>query len=180
MLIRSHSRGSHDPGFGSRGGSESFDRSAPAQIARKVLGGDAVEAPDPFFESAMVGVHVVDVMFGRLRLWVSGSGQHVEFESGASRERGNGRPSIAAKVRGRGDRAAQRGRNADGIEPRQDGVQGRARAVTGDEDWDLFRRQAAFAGFASPLARRSGKVFALALEQVAKLFEFLHKSSRSI
>src|ERR1700689_381824 len=76
MLIRSHSRGSHDPGFGSRGGSESFDRSAPAQIARKVLGGDAVEAPDPFFESAMVGVHVVDVMFGRLRLWVSGSGQH--------------------------------------------------------------------------------------------------------
>jgi hypothetical protein len=31
------------------------------------------------FESAMVGVHPVDVMFGRLGLWVSGSGQHVEL-----------------------------------------------------------------------------------------------------
>src|SRR5271170_6349318 len=165
MLIWSHSRGSHDPGFGSRGGSESFDRSAPAQIAREVLGGDAVEAPDPFFESAILVVHVVDVMFWRLWLWVFWSGQHVEFESGASRERGNGRPSIATKVRGRGDHAAQRGRNADGIEPRQDRVQGRTRAVTGDDDRDLFRRQAAFAGFASPLARRSGKVFALALER---------------
>jgi hypothetical protein len=40
-----------------------------------------------------------------------------------------------------------------------------ARAVTGDDDRDLFRRQAALAGFASPLARRSGKVFALALER---------------
>src|SRR5271156_5239748 len=45
MLISSQSRGSHDPGFGSRRGSESFDRFAPAQIARKVLGSDAVKAP---------------------------------------------------------------------------------------------------------------------------------------
>src|SRR5271170_4493780 len=125
MLIRTHSRGTHDPSFGCHFGSEGFHCSMPAQIARKILGGDAVEPTDPSFESAMVGVHVVDVMFGRLRPRVSGCGQDVDFEFGATRERRDGRPSIAAKVCGRSDRAAQRhGRQAPCIrafaEPRVD------------------------------------------------------------
>ena len=103
---------SHYPGFGSCGDSESFDRSAPAQIARKVLDGDAVEAPDPFFDSAMVGVHVVDVMCGCLGFGFPGADSTWSLSLGGSRERGNGRSSIAAKVRGRGDRAAQGGHNA--------------------------------------------------------------------
>ena len=105
MLIGTHPRSAHDPSFGGHFGSEGFHCSAPAQITPKILGGDAVEPTDPFIESAVVGVHVVDVMFGRLRPRVSGCGQDVDFEFGATRERRDGRPSIAAKVSGRGNRA---------------------------------------------------------------------------
>ena len=42
---------------------------------------------------------------------------------------------------------------------------GGAGAVASDDDGNLLLRQAAFAGFAAPLSRRSGKVFGLALER---------------
>src|SRR5450631_3669653 len=99
MLIRSHSDGSHYPGFGGRGGPEGLHRSAPTEVGRKVFGGDAVEAPEPFLESPMVGVHIVDVIFWRLRPRVARRGQDVDLELGAPRECRDGRTPIAAKRR---------------------------------------------------------------------------------
>ena len=59
----SYAGGTHDPSLRRHGGRESLHRSSPTQVGRKVLGGYAVEAPEPFLQSAMVGVHVVDVIF---------------------------------------------------------------------------------------------------------------------
>src|SRR5271167_4049851 len=42
---------------------------------------------------------------------------------------------------GRVNDLPERGRDAGGVEPRQDGIDGRAGAVAGDDDWDLLRRQ---------------------------------------
>ena len=55
-------------------------------------------------------------------------------------------------------------RDAGGVEMRQDGIDGGAGAVAGDDDRDLLRRQAPLAGLAAPLARCPRKVAALALE----------------
>ena len=55
-----------------------------------------MEAPEPFLQSAMVGVHVVDVIFRLLWLRIARRGQGVDIELGAPRERRNGRSSITA------------------------------------------------------------------------------------
>src|SRR5271156_194001 len=108
MLMWPYAGGTHDPGLRRHGGRESLHRSSPTQVGRKVLGGDAVEAPEPFLQSAMVGVHVVDVIFRRLRLRIARRGQNVDIELGAPRERCDGRSAIAAKVRRRGHDPAER------------------------------------------------------------------------
>ena len=83
----SYAGGTHDPSLRRHGGRESLHRSSPTQVGRKVFGGDAVEAPEPFLQSAMVSVHVVDVIFRRLRLRIARRGQNVDIELGAPRER---------------------------------------------------------------------------------------------
>ena len=166
MLIWPYSSGSPDPGFCGGGCAEGLHCSAPAEVGRKVFGGDAVEAPEPLLQSTMVGVHVVDVILRRLRLRIARRGQDVDIELGASRERRDGRSSIAAKVRRRGHDAAERRGEADRVEPRQDRVERGAGAVARDDDGDLFFRQAALDGLASAFARGSGETFMLALEKI--------------
>ena len=124
-----------------------------------------MEAPEPFLEPPVVGVHVVDVIFRRLRDRGARRGQDVDFELGAPRECRDGRPPIAAKWRRGGDDPTERGRETGGVEPGQDRVDGRARPVARDDDGDLFFRKAALDGLASPLARGSGKTFMKALER---------------
>ena len=68
LLIWTQSGGAHDPGVRDRVCLEGLDRSPPAQIAREVLGGDAMEAPHPLLQPAVVGVHVVDMEIWRLWL----------------------------------------------------------------------------------------------------------------
>src|SRR5271156_3764596 len=84
--IRSHPGGRHDPGLGRHRRSEGFGRSSPTQIAGEVLRGDPVKASHPFFQSAMVSVHIVDVMLGGLRSWVARRRQDVNIELGAAGE----------------------------------------------------------------------------------------------
>ena len=158
MLIWPYSSGSPDPGFCGGGRAEGLHCSAPAEVGRKVFGGDAVEAPEPFLQSAMVGVHVVDVIFWRLRLRIARRGQNVDIEFGAPRERCDGRSAIAAKVRRRGHDPAERRCQTDCVEPRQDRVECGAGSVARDDDGDLFRRQAAFVGLASSFARGSSSL----------------------
>ena len=165
MLIWAYAGGTHDPSLRRHGGRESLHRSSPTQVGRKVLGGDAVEAPEPFLQSAMVGVHVVDMIFRRFRLRIARRGQNVDIEFGAPRERCDGRSAIAAKVRRRGHDPAERRCQTDCVEPRQDRVECGAGSVARDDDGDLFLRQAAFVGLASSFARGSRETFMLALER---------------
>src|SRR5271157_5446928 len=72
--------------------------------------------------------------------------------------------SIAAQFRWPGNDLPERGHDAGGVEPRQDGIDGRAGAVAGDDDWDLLRRQTPLGGLAAPLARCSRQIAAFALE----------------
>src|SRR5271166_817029 len=119
-----------------------------------------MEAPHPLLQPAVVGVHVVDVEIWRLRLGRAGCGQDMELDSGAPSECGDRRTSIAAQFRWPGNDLPERGC----IEPRQDGIDGRAGAVAGDDDWDLLRRQTPLGGLAAPLARCSRQIAAFALE----------------
>ena len=123
-----------------------------------------MEAPHPLLQPAVVGVHVVDMEIWRLRLRRAGCGQDMELDPGASSEGGNRRTPIAAQFRWLGDDLPERGRDAGGVEPRQDGIDGRAGAIAGDDDWDLLRRQTPLGGFAGPLARCSRQIAAFALE----------------
>src|ERR1700758_3672673 len=103
LLIWPQSGGAHDPGVRGRVCREGLDRSPPAQIAREVLGGDAMEAPHPLLQPAVVGVHVVDMEIWRLRLRRAGCGQDMELDPGAWSEGGNRRTPIAAQFRWLGD-----------------------------------------------------------------------------
>ena len=123
-----------------------------------------MEAPHPLLQPAVVGVHVVDMEIWRLRLRRAGCGQDMELDPGASSEGGDRRTPIAAQFRWLGDDLPERGRDAGGVEPRQDGIDGRAGAIAGDDNWDLLRRQTPLGGFAAPLARCSRQIAAFALE----------------
>ena len=61
--------------------------------------------------------------------------QDMELDPGASSEGGDRRTPIAAQFRWLGDDLPERGRDAGGVEPRQDGIDGRAGAIAGDDDW---------------------------------------------
>src|SRR5271167_5132363 len=69
-----------------------------------------------------------------------------------------------AQFRWPGNDLPERGGDAGGVEPRQDGIDGRAGAVAGDDDWDLLRRQPPLGSLAAPLARCSRQIAAFALE----------------
>src|SRR5260370_26789195 len=123
-----------------------------------------MEAPHTLLQPAVVGVHVVDVEIWRLRLGRAGCGQDMELDPGAPSECGDRRTSIAAQFRWPGNDLPERGRDAGGVELRQDGIDGRAGAVAGDDDWDLLRRQTPLGRLAAPLARCSRQIAAFALE----------------
>ena len=103
LLVGTQSGGAHDPGLGVRRGSEGFDGSPPTQVVREVGGGDPMEAPDPFLEAAVVGIHVVDVQIRCLRQRNARRGQDMELDPGAPSECGDRRTSVAAQFRGPGN-----------------------------------------------------------------------------
>ena len=55
--------------------SQGFQRTAPAEIVREVFRGDAMEATQPFLQSAVVGADVVEVKVRRVWVWFSGIGK---------------------------------------------------------------------------------------------------------
>lgn len=164
LLIWPQSGCSHKPCRWIGRGSESFDRSPPTQIIREVYGGDAMEPPHPFLETAVVGVHVVDVQIRCVRQWTAWRGQNMERHPGTARECLDGRAAVTAQFRGPADDLLQDCRDAGGIETRQNGIDGCAGAVTRHQDRDLLRRQAPLAGFATAPTGRPRQPTALALE----------------
>ena len=116
-----------------------------------------MEAPHPLLQPTVVGVHVVDVEIWRFRLGRAGRRQDMELDPGAPSECGDRCTSIAAQFRWPGNDLPERDRDAGGVEPRQNGIDGRASAVAGDDDRDLLRRQAPLGGFAARLRGARGR-----------------------
>src|ERR1700688_3781068 len=100
-LIWPHSGRADDPVLCSRVFAEGLCRSVPTEVAREILGGDAVESSEPFLQAPLISVHMVDVIFRRLRLWTARRGHSVNLEPSASREGGDGRTAVAPEIRGR-------------------------------------------------------------------------------
>ena len=98
-----------------------------------------MEAPHPLLQPAVIGVHIVDVEIWRLWPGRAGCGQDMDLDPGAPSECGDRRTSIAAKFGWPGNDLPERGRDAGGVEPRQNGIDGRAGAVAGYDDRDLLR-----------------------------------------
>ena len=127
----------------------------------QVLGGDAVEAVEPLFEAAVVGVDVVDVQMGRLRGWLSWREHRVERNPGSAGEGGDW-PADQMVVLG--DHAGQRSSYGSPVDLRQDRVEGRALPVAGDENGNIVLIKASMPGLAASLARRARQIGPSALE----------------
>ena len=87
---------------------------------------------------------------------VPGAGD-MALDPGAPSDCGDRRTSIAAKFGWPGNDLAERGREAGGVEPRQDGIDGRAGAVAGDDDWHLLGRQPPLGGLPPRLREALGR-----------------------
>jgi hypothetical protein len=75
--------------------SPAFKGAARSKIVWQVLGGDAVEAVEPLFEAAVIGVDVVDVQMRRLGGRFARRGHGVEGDAGSAGEGGD-RPAAVA------------------------------------------------------------------------------------
>ena len=73
-MVWSVSDGAFDPVWRLEFVAPGFESAAPSEMVWQVLGGDAVEAVEPLFEAAVVGVDVVDVQVGRLGVGFPGEG----------------------------------------------------------------------------------------------------------
>ncbi len=107
LLIRPQS---HCPENDRGGGSslpEGFQRPPPTEIVRQVLGGDAVEAAQPFLQSAVLGVDVVEVVVRRQWVWLARPRQDMRDDLGPPREGDDGTAAVAAERVGLGDDAIQ-------------------------------------------------------------------------
>jgi transposase len=68
---------------------------SPTEIVGKVLGRHAVEAAQPFFEPAVVGVDVVDMHVWRGGVRLARRGDHTERNGASARERADGPAAVA-------------------------------------------------------------------------------------
>ena len=118
----------------------------------------------PFLETAVVSIDIVDVKVGRLGPWPAGRGQDLARNSSLEGEPDDCLAAIATQLVVRHDNAAQRGGDRGAVALGKHRVGGRSMPVTGDQDWNLFGREAALGRLAAPLARRTGQIGAPALE----------------
>jgi hypothetical protein len=130
-----------------------FEGASPAKVAGQVLGGDAVEAVEPLLEAAVVGVDVIDVQVRRLRGRFSRRGHSVEGNAGPAREGGQRLAAIPDEMICGRDDARQHGGDRSVVVLRQNGVEGRALPVAGDEDGNIILIRAGMPGYSAPLAR---------------------------
>jgi transposase-like protein len=124
-----------------------------------------VEAAQPFLQSVVVGVDVIEVIIRRLAGWLAGLGQDMRRDPGPSRESNDRRGAIAAEFIGSRNNAAQGRGNRYAIQFRPDRIGGDAVSVTCNDDRDRFGRQAAFGRFATSLARFSRQARPFAFER---------------
>ena len=110
----------------------------------------------------MIGVDVVDVQVGCFQQGNARCRQDMERHPGAPSQRLDGGTAVTAQFRRLSDDRTQDRCDAGGVETRQHGINSRTGAITRHDERDLLCRQAALAGFAAALARRSRQATAFA------------------
>lgn len=146
----------HGPENESGGGSivaERLQRAAPAEVVRQVLGGDAMKAAQPLLQPPVIGIDVVEVEIGRLRVRLAGPRQDMRRDPGPARKGHDRAATIAAEDVGWRHDAVQSRSDRGAVQSWQYGVRGRALTVARDDHWDLFGGEAALRRAAASLAR---------------------------
>src|SRR5271166_2457421 len=138
----------------------------PAKIVRQVFRRDAMEATQPFFQPAMVGIDVVEMEIRRLGVWFTRHRQDMGWDRSPPRKGNDRGAAITTELVGRGDHAAQRRGDGDAVQSRQHRIRGGAFAVARNDHRNLFSGQATFGRFATSLARLSRHARSLALERL--------------
>src|SRR3954463_15647830 len=101
LLIRSQADSAEDHGGGCGVLSQRLQGPAPSEIVRQVFRGDAVEAAQPFLQTAMVGIDVVEVKIRRRWVWFARHRQDMGGDLGAAGKGHDRRAAIAAELVGR-------------------------------------------------------------------------------
>ena len=161
--------GAAQPCLGQSAGTQGLDSSSPAEVIVEIFGGDAMERSQPFLESAVIAVDVVDVVdveIGRLWPWPAGRWKDVAGDFRLASEGDDRLAAIAAQLVGRRDDAGERGGDRGPVEFGQNRIGGGAVSVAGDQYRDLLRRQASLGGFSASLARGAREIGPLALERL--------------
>src|SRR3954453_16888366 len=84
-----------------------FDGSSPSEVKVEIFGRNAVEGTQPFLETAVIAVDVVDVQIGCLRPRPTGRGQDLARNVPLAGETDNRLAAIAAQLIVRCDNALQ-------------------------------------------------------------------------
>jgi hypothetical protein len=117
-----------------------------------------MEGAQPFLETAVVSVDIVNMKVGRFGPWPAGRGQDLARNAPLAGEPDDRLAAIAAQLVVRRDDATQRGGDRGAVELGQYRVRRRAISVAGNENGNLLGRQAALGCFAAPLARRTREI----------------------
>ena len=131
---------------------ETLQEPAPTEIVGKVLGRDTLEADHPPFQSAVVGVDVLDgvgpVYHPNPSTEVDGLVSEVELlgQGGIDGAAVGAQDDIGVQYR------LQDSAHRLGVRTRQNGIGGRRGPVAGNQHRDLFFRQPPLGRLASPLA----------------------------
>ena len=100
LLIRPQTDSPEDHGGRCSVLAQRFQGPAPAKIIRQVFGGDAMEAAQPLFQAAVVGIDVVEVKIRRLWVGLARHRQDVSRDPSPPRKSNDRRAAIAAELIG--------------------------------------------------------------------------------
>ena len=133
------------------------DGSIPAKVAVQVFGGHAFEAANPALESAVIGIHVLDVIDAGDDTDASGQIDRAVRDADLLGARRQGAGTIRAKDGVLTQNGLQGSGDVLRIAARQDEVGSCAGTIPTDQHRNLFFGSAALGGLSAPLARCAGE-----------------------
>ena len=131
----------------------------------EILGGDAVERAQPFLQTPMVSVDVVDMQVRGLAPGAAGRGQDAAGDLCLAGEADDRLAAIAAELVVRGDDTIECGADRSAVEFGENGIGGQAVSITGDENGDLLLGQASLGRLPAALTGGTRQVRPFALER---------------
>src|SRR5271165_654554 len=152
LLIWAESDRSKDKILGHDLLAQGLQSTAPAKVIGQVLRRDAMEGTQPFLEAAVVGIDVVDVEIGCLRVGLAGHWQDVGWDASPAGEGNDRGATVATEFVGCRDDTAKRRCNRHSVQFCQHRIRGRTMTVSCHENRNLFGGNPALGRFAASLA----------------------------